>query len=153
MIELIDEYGAGELADIIKTAAKKVIDIAKAEFAGAEIIIVDDNAMKELNKDTRGIDAATDVLSFPMLEFKAPLVTLNGRLADVKSVFLGSIVISADKLFSQAKSYGHSEGREAAFLAAHGMLHLLGYDHETKEDEAVMKAAQSQALKELGWTR
>ncbi len=102
------------------------------------VIIVDNDKIKELNRDYRGIDRETDVISFALEDDK----TFN--LSDIR--VLGDIYISIDKARSQAEEYGHSFKRELSFLAIHGFLHLLGYDHMREEDEKVMFAKQEEVL-------
>ncbi len=101
------------------------------------ITFCDNERIQQINKAFRGIDRATDVLSFPMED----------------DTLLGDIVISIPKAQEQALEYGHSFERELFFLALHGFLHLLGYDHETEEDEKVMFVKQEQILTEMGITR
>ena len=103
----------------------KILDLKKVEF---NVIIVDNNYIHELNKNYRGIDRETDVISFALEDDK----TFNP-----KERVLGDIYISIDKVHSQALEYGHSNTRELCFLAVHGMLHLLGYDHMEKDQEEV----------------
>ncbi len=119
----------------------KILDLKKVEF---NIIIVDNNYIHELNKNYRGIDRETDVISFALEDDK----TFNP-----KERVLGDIYISIDKVHSQALEYGHSNTRELCFLAVHGMLHLLGYDHMKKDDEEVMFSLQDKILESSGITR
>ena len=124
-----------------------------------DVLLTDNEAIREINREERGIDAPTDVLSFPLVDFEAPAVF--DRLEDDPTLFhpetgelmLGDMVISVEKAASQAKEYGHSERRELAFLAAHSTFHLLGYDHETEEERLVMEEKQENVLQELGITR
>lgn len=109
------------------------------------IIFIDNKKIKEINKEYRNIDKETDVISFA-LEDNEELSFEFGRL-------LGDIYISVDKVKSQAKEYGHSEKREMLFLAVHGLLHLLGYDHINKEDEEIMFKKQELILDEYGIKR
>lgn len=105
------------------------------------VTICNDNYIHELNREYRGKDKPTDVLSFPMLEFDSPEVT----------TLLGDIIISADTAARQAEEYGNTLERELCFLSVHSSLHLLGYDHETsEEDEKYMIEKQKQILKEAG---
>ena len=109
------------------------------------IIIVDNKRIHEINKEYRGIDRPTDVISFA-LEDSIDAVPENYRI-------LWDIYISIDKVKEQAKEYGHSEKRELAFLTVHGFLHLLGYDHMEIEEEKVMFAKQEEILNGFGITR
>lgn len=109
------------------------------------IILVDNDYIHTLNRDYRGIDRETDVITFA-LEDVSDISYENYRL-------LGDIYISVDKARSQAKEYGHSFLRELSFLAVHGFLHLLGYDHMNEEDERVMFGLQERILDEFGIKR
>lgn len=110
------------------------------------VTFTDNGKIRILNRDYRGIDRPTDVLSFPMYSFS------DGDVPDGdEHVMLGDIVISVEKAREQAAEYGHSLRREIAFLAVHSVLHLLGYDHETsEEDEKEMFALQEKIMNALG---
>lgn len=107
------------------------------------VTICDDEEIREINKEHRGIDRPTDVLSFPFLDFDTPEVM----------TLLGDIIISRDTAYRQAEEYGHSPKREFCFLAAHSALHLLGYDHETEPEREEMESKQREILDELGIKR
>ena len=110
------------------------------------ISIVDNSEIKNINKQFRHIDKETDVLSFPQLTFE------EGEVADVNEndeIILGDIIISIEKAISQAEEYGHGLRREIAFLTAHSMLHLMGYDHMVDEERIVMEQKQEKALQQL----
>ena len=127
---------------------KFLINVSKDEKLGNvifNVIIVDNNKIKEINRDYRNIDRETDVISFALEDDKSFNTT------DVR--MLGDIYISIDRVRSQAEEYGHSFKRELYFLAIHGLLHLLGYDHMKKEDEEVMFAKQEEVLNRYGITR
>lgn len=109
------------------------------------VIIVDNKKIHEINKQYRGIDRPTDVISFALED--------NEEITFDHYRPLGDIYISIDKVKEQAKTYGHSEKRELAFLTIHGFLHLLGYDHMNKEDEKIMFAKQEEILNGYGITR
>ena len=109
------------------------------------VIIVDNKKIHEINKEYRGIDRETDVISFALEDDK----TFNRT--DFR--ILGDIYISLDRVISQSIEYGHSFKRELFFLALHGLLHLLGYDHMKKEDEIVMFGKQEEVLKKYGIER
>lgn len=113
---------------------------------------MDDNEIRKLNRDYRGKDAATDVLSFPLEE-----ETADGEPAIIGGPgerWLGDIVISVEKAQAQAQAYGHTFEREMTFLLIHGLLHLLGYDHEKGEaDEQAMQAEEKRILAALGSIR
>lgn len=112
--------------------------------------IVSNDEIQEINKQFREIDAPTDVLSFPLLTFE------EGEQADVNEnneIMLGDIIISIDKAKAQADEYGHGLRRELAFLTAHSMLHLMGYDHMEEEEQTEMFKKQDDILNNLGITR
>lgn len=128
--------------------------------ARVNLLITDNEGIHELNRQYRQVDSPTDVLSFPMIDFEkeADFSIVETREADYfdpdsGELILGDIIISAEKVAEQALKYGHSEKREFAFLAAHSMLHLCGYDHMTQEDARVMEEKQEKALSALGITR
>ena len=113
------------------------------------LVLTDDAAIAALNRAFRGVDAPTDVLSFPQLEATgpAPSVPADAPLP------LGDIVVSLRRAEAQARDYGHTRARELGFLLVHGLLHLLGYDHETPEEAAAMEARQEAVLHALGLHR
>jgi len=121
----------------------------------ASVTLTDNEYIKELNLEHRGIDKATDVLSFPIIEYVngEPQIQPGDADPDSGRIFLGDIIISVEKAFEQAGSFGHSVERELAFLAVHGALHLLGYDHETEADEKRMFSLQEDILNEMGLIR
>ncbi len=108
------------------------------------IIIVDNEKIHEINKQYRNIDRPTDVISFALEE---------DETIDEPFKTLGDIYISIDKVYEQAKEYNHSVKRELFFLVTHGFLHLLGYDHMTKEDEEEMFSLQEEILDNYGVKR
>ena len=128
--------------------------------AEVNLTLVDDAAIQEINASYRQIDRATDVLSFPLLDYDAPgdfskVEDLMGDNInpDTGEVMLGEIVISVDHVREQAKEYGHSEKREYAFLIVHSMLHLFGYDHMEPEEAQEMQEHQRKILDYLKITR
>lgn len=142
--------------------------------ADAEVSItyVDDEEIHTMNREYRGIDRVTDVLSFPNLNFtyndgtQSEIVPSSwDRILenqetsadcmdpDTGNLFLGDIVLNLNRVKEQAQEYGHSRRREFAFLIAHSMLHLCGYDHMTEEESAVMFGKQEAVLESLGITR
>lgn len=129
---------------------KKLMDystkVEGVENASFNIIIVDNEKIHEINKEYRGVDRPTDVISFALEEEVFPTVEGDIRM-------LGDIYISINKAREQAKEYGHSFEREISFLALHGFLHLLGYDHMKEEDEKVMFQRQDEILNGFGINR
>lgn len=127
------------------------------EEAEVSLVVTDEEEVHRLNLEFRGIDRTTDVLSFPALDFESPsdfdCIDETCYDPDNDCVMLGDIVICAQKVRQQAAEYGHSEMREFAFLVAHSMLHLCGYDHMTPEEAEVMEERQERALQTLGISR
>lgn len=124
------------------------------------ISVVDKEEIAHINKEQRNIDKATDVLSFPQIEPAGNGIILWDTLDEASCMnldtgewLLGDIVLCHEVAKEQALAYGHSLEREVCFLVAHSMFHLLGYDHMTKEDEALMMAKQTQLLNQLGIVR
>lgn len=139
MFEIFNEYGKEVeeekiLNNYIKYVVKK-LELEKCEF---NIIFVDNKKIHEINKQYRNVDRETDVISFAM-EDEMDIEYTDFRL-------LGDIYISIDKCYSQAEEYGHSRVREICFLATHGILHLLGYDHMNEDDEKEMFGLQNELL-------
>ena len=122
--------------------ALKYEKVSNAEF---NVIFVDEKTIKDINRDYRGIDRVTDVISFA-LEDDEDIHFEFGRL-------LGDIYICVDRMKEQALEYGHSLLREQGFLTVHGLLHLLGYDHMTKEEEEIMFRKQELILDGYGLKR
>jgi probable rRNA maturation factor len=122
--------------------------------AEINLLFIDNNGIKEINREHRNIDRATDVLSFPMLEEEdGSLVIYDEDFIDGR-VLLGDIVISLERAMEQAEEFGHSIEREIGFLAVHSVLHLLGYDHERGEkEEKEMFSKQEEILSLIGLTR
>lgn len=124
------------------------------------VVLTDNQEIHEINKEFRGVDAPTDVLSFPSIEFDEPadFSTLEDTQPEcfhpeTGELIMGDIVISVERARSQAEEYGHSMLREIAFLMAHSMFHLMGYDHMTDEERNVMEAKQDALMEELGISR
>ena len=134
-----------ELDTVLKVldSAMKKENLDKCVF---NLIIVDNEYIHELNKNYRGIDRETDVITFALEDEDSLVLPTDERV-------LGDIYISIDKARSQAEEYGHSLLRELSFLAVHGFYHLLGYDHMTEEDEKVMFAKQEEVLSSYGISR
>lgn len=111
------------------------------------VTFTDDEGIRKLNRSYRKIDRATDVLSFPLFDFEGEGDAMEDELDDM----LGDIVLSLERAAAQAEEFGHSFEREVAFLTVHSMLHLLGYDHETsEEDELDMRRRQTEIMEMLG---
>lgn len=114
------------------------------QSAQLSVVLTTDEEVHELNRAYRGVDRTTDVLSFAQRE---------GEDSDLNDPLLGDVVISMDAVQRQATDYGHSLEREVAFLTVHGILHLLGWDHERPAEEARMMAKTEEILAGLGLTR
>ena len=112
------------------------------------VTVVDNEEIRKINNKFRNIDRATDVLSFPLIDFDNEDLPNDGS-----KIYLGDIIISIERAKEQANEYGHSLDREVGFLTAHSMLHLLGYDHMVPEEEKVMFAKQEEILSNLGLKR
>ena len=145
---------------IAHDVADKALDLLECPYEAAiSLTITTDEDIRDVNRDFRGIDRATDVLSFPMIPFETPagyeVLEEDDSLFDMDTgeLLLGDIMISVDHVFQQAEEYGHSVTREFAFLVAHSMLHLLGYDHMTPEEAEIMERKQEEILSALGINR
>ena len=143
--------------DIITRVVEKALDIEKCPYEiELNVILTSNQEMKEINRDYREIDTPTDVLSFPMIDYITP-ADFSGVEENTEDYFnpetgellLGDIIISVEKVIEQAAEYGHSEERELAFLTAHSMMHLFGYDHMEEEERIVMEEKQKNVLIEL----
>ncbi len=154
-IEIIDDqsYLSKEAGKIIKDVIELTANhLGLKEYTEVDITIVDNTTIHQLNNEYRGIDRATDVLSFAMLdEVEGDFISLTADMMPV--VHLGDIIISNDKVIEQAKEYGHSYERELGFLTVHGFLHLNGYDHQTPEESSEMFGLQEEILTQYGLTR
>ncbi len=130
-----------------------------SENVEVSLTLVSEEEIQRLNKEFRDKDAVTDVLSFPMLEFDGTQVPTDLMISedmlnpDTKEILLGDIVICTDRVLSQAAEYGHSQKREYAFLIAHSMLHLLGYDHMEEQERQEMEEKQRAILEHIHITR
>ena len=142
---ITNEYGYEKDYSYLDDVIKRTLEHEKVAGSEFSIVFVSEEKIQELNKNYRGIDKVTDVISFAF-EVNEKVVYNNMRL-------LGEIYICIPRMIEQANSYGHSEVRELAFLTVHGLLHLLGYDHMTKEDEEVMFSLQEKILDEDERTR
>ena len=124
------------------------------------LLFVDNNEIREINNETRGIDKVTDVLSFPMIDFEKESDFSHVEEAvedyfnpETGELILGDIIVSVEKVIEQAEKYGHSRERELAFLIAHSMLHLCGYDHMEDAEREVMETRQREILAGEGYHR
>ncbi|MDK2919914.1 MAG: putative rRNA maturation factor [Candidatus Petromonas sp.] len=137
-----------KLVKLLEKVIKKSLEIEGIDNkAEVSVLFVDNNEIKELNKNFRGIDKETDVLSFPQY---CDLKSIKDK---EQNLILGDIVISLEKSKEQALEYGHSFEREVAFLTAHSMFHLLGYDHDNEENTRIMRKKEERVLELLGILR
>lgn len=149
--------GIRELMEAVARAALGLEGLMGAEIAAR---LVDDGTIREINRQHRGIDRVTDVLSFPSVSYPDGK-TAGSCLKRIKReydpntglAFLGDLVISLPTAREQAEAYGHSLEREIGYLTAHGAFHLMGYDHESEDGARVMRALEEQALSMLALRR
>lgn len=136
--DIIDNFGYNEDYSYLNSAIESTLkheDVSNAVFS---IVFVDEKTIQEMNRDYRGIDRVTDVISFAFED--------NEKVRYNTIRVLGDIYICIPRMKEQAVSYGHSEKRELAFLTVHGLLHLLGYDHQTEAEEKIMFGLQELIL-------
>lgn len=125
------------------------------------LVFVDNNEIREINNENRGIDRATDVLSFPILDYPKDKVykdvykeeKFDETFLDGEDLVIGDIVLSLEKALEQSKEYNHSFEREASYLVVHSVLHLLGYDHMENEEKKKMRAREEEILNKLNIKR
>lgn len=129
-----------------------------------EFLLVDEERIRSLNREQRGIDKVTDVLSFPAIELVPgePIIadehgecveTIFEDGKETERLYLGSVVVCEERAREQAKEYQHSFARELFYLATHGVLHCLGYDHETEEERALMREKEETVMKKMNLAR
>ena len=155
MTILVDNRTGEDIPETYEDIFEKIVrqTLKYEEFdeeCEVSISLVTNEEIRQINKQFREIDKETDVLSFPQLTFE------EGEYAEVNEndeIVLGDIIISLEKARQQAEEYGHSLERELAFLTAHSMLHLLGYDHMEKDEEEDMFRRQKEILVEAGFPR
>lgn len=160
------EYEATKQLDfdydkLISSVVLECLDYEECPYeAEINILLTDDEEIRAVNKEFRGIDRPTDVLSFPALEYTnagdfSYLEEAVGEFFNPETgeLLLGDIVISVDRAISQAEEYGHSITREIAFLTAHSMFHLMGYDHMSTEERSLMEDKQDDVLDRLKISR
>ena len=151
------DFDTEEIATLVIDAALELADCPyEAEI---NLLLTTDDEIHRMNEEFRQIDRATDVLSFPMADYETPgdfshLDEDAGLFhPDTGELMLGDIVISVDKVFEQAEEYGHSLLREYAFLIAHSMLHLFGYDHMEEVERKEMEMHQKKIMELVNITR
>ncbi len=160
MTLFFEEEGNLTLELPYKELAEKVInaslDYVQCPYeVEVNLLLTMNEDMQRINQEQRGIDKPTDVLSFPMIDYQIPgdfdFLEENDMYFEPDSgeLLLGDIVISKEKILSQAKEYGHTIEREYAFLIAHSMLHLFGYDHMEEAERMEMEQMQREILEQL----
>ena len=156
-LEVTEEF-VSKLTEVIDFALKEEEVNIKCEVS---LLFVDNEEIKEINKETRGIDRETDVLSFPMLDYEDKKVfkeiykdyKFSQVDFDGEELVLGDIVLSLEKALEQSKEFNHSYEREASYLVVHSVLHLLGYDHMEDDEKSVMRGREEEILNKLNITR
>ncbi|MBQ2802498.1 MAG: rRNA maturation RNase YbeY [Lachnospiraceae bacterium] len=150
-----------DVEEIVQQVAEETLDREGCPYeVQINVLLTDNEGIHGFNKEYRGIDRETDVLSFPNVDFE-----IAGEFhideakeadyfdPDTGELILGDIIISVDKVMEQAENYGHSTRREFTFLVAHSMLHLCGYDHMEAKEAKVMEGKQEDILNKLNITR
>ena len=166
MILVDDRQSKVKVDDSLVKSIERVIDFAlKSEKLVLDyeisIIFVDNQKIREINKEFRNIDKETDVLSFPMLEYIEGKVykemyvesELEDSFFDEGKLVLGDIAISLEKALEQSVEYGHSFERETLYLTVHSILHLLGYDHMVKAEKEIMREKEEEILNNFNLSR
>lgn len=144
---------APELRALLERVMRACLEVeGLPEGCCAYLLMTDDEGIRQINREQRGIDRATDVLSFPSVNYRRGTARDNLSLLrreydpEQGGMFLGDIVISLERARAQAAEYGHSEARETGYLAAHALFHLMGYDHMTDGDRRLMRAREEAAM-------
>ena len=146
----INYFTKKKLEELFKLALLKTGNTQDIELS---LSFVSQDEIMQLNNEKRNINKVTDVLSFPMTEIKAGEKVENYRDDFLGTIYLGDIVICKKRAKEQSKEYGHSLSREVCFLALHGLLHIMGYDHMTKKDEKIMMGLSEEILREANIRR
>lgn len=152
----IEEQSVENSYELLEKAIDETLyELNISEPVEVSVTITNSSNIKELNNEYRQNDSITDVLSFPMFEAERPLTNKDIKNQKIygHEVLIGDIVICYERAVEQAKDYGHSLERELSFLTVHSMLHLLGYDHMTQEDEKLMFSLQEKILIKMGLSR
>lgn len=160
-MRILFDSEAAELPPAYIEALSAVASAAEERFglpaASVDLLFPGAEEMRRLNAESRGVDSVTDVLSFPALEFEEPgnLPPLHAYDLDPETgeLPLGSIAMCPERIAEQAAEYGHSERREMGYLFAHGLCHLMGYDHMEEADRRLMRAQEEAILERAGISR
>ncbi len=138
---------AGDKA-LMRRCARETLVFAEVPYpCEVQILYTDDRGIQKVNHAQRGVDAPTDVLSFPAFELRDGQAPIPDP--ETGRVYLGDILISVERVRAQAETYGHSVDREAGYLVVHGMLHLLGYDHKQPVDKRAMRTAEEAVMQSM----
>lgn len=156
-IKVTDEF-VEKLENVINFVLKEEEVSVDCEIS---MLFVDNEEIREINNETRGIDRATDVLSFPMLDYQDKKVfkemykdnNFDITFMDGEELVLGDIVLSLERALEQSREYNHSFERESCYLVVHSVLHLLGYDHMEEDDKKIMRKREEDILGKLYITR
>ena len=166
MMYIENNYEKFKIDDEILNTIERTIEFALREEEidfeyEVSVTLVDNEEIRNINKDNRGIDKATDVLSFPCIEYEEGKVfkelydinSFDVSYFDGDALVLGDIVLSIDKCKAQSEEYNHTFKRESAYLVIHSVLHLLGYDHMNEDDKKKMRKREEELLEALNIPR
>lgn len=156
-IEVSDEFTKKLENTIMETLKEEEVNVS----CEVSLVFVDNDEIREINNENRGIDRATDVLSFPILDYPKDKVykevykeeKFDETFLDGDDLVIGDIVLSLEKALEQSKEYDHSFEREASYLVVHSVLHLLGYDHMEEEEKKRMREREEEILNKLNIRR
>ncbi len=156
-IEVSDEFTKKLENTIMETLKEEEVNVS----CEVSLVFVDNDEIREINNENRGIDRATDVLSFPILDYPKDKVykevykeeKFDETFLDGDDLVIGDIVLSLEKALEQSKEYNHSFEREASYLVVHSVLHLLGYDHMEEEEKKRMREREEEILNKLNIRR
>ncbi len=162
-VEIENEYGEFSVQnpeEVINRVVNEALDHEKCPYeAQVYVLLTNNEEIHTINREHRQIDRPTDVLSFPMFQYEKEAdfdeveEDMDAFHPQTGELILGDIIISVDKVKEQAAEYGHSETRELAFLVAHSMLHLMGYDHMVPQEAEEMQKRQEEILASCGYVR
>ena len=161
-IDFCNEQDDGELTPSLRAYMKSAFTAAVKRFgipyaAAVSVNLVDENAIREYNRENRNTDRVTDVLSFPLQSFKEGEADFDavsdGEFDEAGYLMLGDVVICMSVAKKQAEEYGHSVERETVYLFVHSILHLLGFDHETDEEKKHMRIEEENIMNKIGLNR
>lgn len=160
-IELVDQRNNPKeegLDGLFQAVGEQVLSQQGVDMdASVSVSLVEEEEIQRINREFRGVDRVTDVLSFPMLAGKLKELQDHDLVGnfdpETGCLFLGDLVLCPARIVEQAQEYGHSQRREYGYMLAHGLLHLLGYDHETDEERREMRELEEAALQTVHLSR